>query len=165
MRFSRKQYWSGLPSPPPGDLPNPGVKPTSLTSPGGFFTSRAFATSGSLVQNGTRRKSQPTCHGGHRCPTSPPTGCWHGRPQLGAPQLSGPPRQPLPVQPISAPSSFQSSLPSQGVQSLKQPTWAPLHLPSEGDPTKVSFAPTPHTTPCTTCSVRAGRDQAPPNLI
>ena len=27
--FSRQEHWSGLPFPPPGDLPNPGVKPTS----------------------------------------------------------------------------------------------------------------------------------------
>lgn len=57
------------------------------------------------------------------------------------------------------------SLSSQGVQSLTQPAWAPLHLPSEGDPTKVSSAPTPHTTHCTTSSVRAGRDQAPPSKL
>ena len=29
MRFSRQEYWSGLPCPPPGDLPNPGIKPVS----------------------------------------------------------------------------------------------------------------------------------------
>ena len=41
MGFSRQEYWSGLPCPPPGDLPNPGIKPTSLMSPalaGRFFT-------------------------------------------------------------------------------------------------------------------------------
>ena len=41
MGFSRKEYWSGLPRPPPEDLPNPGIKPTSFMSPalvGGFFT-------------------------------------------------------------------------------------------------------------------------------
>ena len=41
MGFSRQEYWSGLPSPPPGDLPDPGMKPASLRSPalaGGFFT-------------------------------------------------------------------------------------------------------------------------------
>ena len=32
MGFSRQEYWSGLPCPPPGDLPNPGIKPTSFTS-------------------------------------------------------------------------------------------------------------------------------------
>ena len=30
MGFSRQEYWSGLPCPPPGDLPNPGIE---LTSP------------------------------------------------------------------------------------------------------------------------------------
>ena len=42
MGFSRQGYWSGLPSPPPGDLPNPGIKPTSpalLAS--GFFSTGA----------------------------------------------------------------------------------------------------------------------------
>ena len=29
--FSRQKYWSGLPYPPPGDLPNPGIKPRSPT--------------------------------------------------------------------------------------------------------------------------------------
>ena len=33
MGFCRHEYWSGLPCPPPGDLPNPGTGPTSLTSP------------------------------------------------------------------------------------------------------------------------------------
>ena len=41
MEFSRQEYWNGLPFPPPGDLPNPGIKPVSLESPalaGRFFT-------------------------------------------------------------------------------------------------------------------------------
>ena len=41
MGFSRQESWSGLPCPPPGDLPHPGTEPTSLTSPAlasGFFT-------------------------------------------------------------------------------------------------------------------------------
>ena len=33
MGFSRQEYWRGLPCLPPGDLPNPGIKPASLTSP------------------------------------------------------------------------------------------------------------------------------------
>ena len=44
MGFSRQEYWSGLPFPPPGDLPDPGIKPMSLTSPalaGGIFTTSA----------------------------------------------------------------------------------------------------------------------------
>ena len=42
MGFSRQEYWGGLPCPLPGDLPDPGIKPVSLTSPslgGSFFTS------------------------------------------------------------------------------------------------------------------------------
>ena len=31
MGFSRQEYWSGLPCPPPGDLSNPGVEPASST--------------------------------------------------------------------------------------------------------------------------------------
>ena len=29
MEFSRQEYWSGLPGPPPGDLPDEGIKPGS----------------------------------------------------------------------------------------------------------------------------------------
>ena len=32
MEFSRQEYWSELPSPPLGDLPNPGIEPVSLKS-------------------------------------------------------------------------------------------------------------------------------------
>ena len=32
MRFSRQELWSGVPFHPPGDLPDPGIKPTSLRS-------------------------------------------------------------------------------------------------------------------------------------
>ena len=41
MEFSRQECWSSLPFPPAGDLPNPGMEPTSPESPslaGGFFT-------------------------------------------------------------------------------------------------------------------------------
>ena len=41
MEFYRQEYWSGLPFPSPGDLPDPGIEPASLVSPalaGGFFT-------------------------------------------------------------------------------------------------------------------------------
>ena len=41
MDFSSQEYWNRLPFPPPGDLPNPGIEPSSLSSPalaGGFFT-------------------------------------------------------------------------------------------------------------------------------
>ena len=41
MGFSKQEYWSGLPCPPPGDIPDPGIKPMSLMFPalaGRFFT-------------------------------------------------------------------------------------------------------------------------------
>ena len=44
MGFSRQEHWSGLPCPPPGHLPNTGVKPTSLMCPAvadRFFTTGA----------------------------------------------------------------------------------------------------------------------------
>ena len=42
MGFSRQEYWSELPFPSPGDVPDPEIKPSSPASPalaGGFFTS------------------------------------------------------------------------------------------------------------------------------
>ena len=36
--FSREEYWSGLPCPPPGDLPNSGIEPSSPCIAGRFFT-------------------------------------------------------------------------------------------------------------------------------
>ena len=49
MGCSRQEYWSGLPCPPPSDLPNPGIEPVSLTPPalaGRFFTSSATYVAG-----------------------------------------------------------------------------------------------------------------------
>ena len=42
MGFPRQEYWNGLPFPAPGDLSNPGIKPTSLLSP--TLTDRFFTT-------------------------------------------------------------------------------------------------------------------------
>ena len=47
MEFSQHEYWSGLPCLPPGDLPDPGIKPVTLTSSvlaGKFFTISATFT-------------------------------------------------------------------------------------------------------------------------
>ena len=44
MGFFKQKYWSGLPCPPPGDLPDPGIELESLMSPalaGRFFTTSA----------------------------------------------------------------------------------------------------------------------------
>ena len=44
MGFLRQEYWSGLPFPSPGDLPDLGIEPASPVSPalagGGFFTTK-----------------------------------------------------------------------------------------------------------------------------
>ena len=51
MGFSRQDYWSGLPCPPSGDLPDPRIEPESLTSPvlaGRFFTNSATRETHSL---------------------------------------------------------------------------------------------------------------------
>ena len=44
--FSRQEHWSGLPCPPPGDLPNPGIEPTHLTS---AFTTAATWEAGQCL--------------------------------------------------------------------------------------------------------------------
>ena len=44
MEFSRQEYWSGLPFPSPGELPDPEIQPASLMPPGSagyFFTASA----------------------------------------------------------------------------------------------------------------------------
>ena len=59
-RFSRQEYWSGLPCSPPGDLLDPGIEPVSLVSPalvGGFFT----LVSPGKLHNITEYPSDPVC--------------------------------------------------------------------------------------------------------
>ena len=46
MGLSRQEHWIGLPFPPPGDLPDPGVEPESLASP----TGRLFTYLGSPLE-------------------------------------------------------------------------------------------------------------------
>ena len=56
--LSRQEYWSGLPCPLPGDLPNPGIEPVSFIVPalaGGFFT-----TSTILLEGNQKRGLNPT---------------------------------------------------------------------------------------------------------
>ena len=40
MGFSRQEHWSGLPFPPPMEIPNPGIKPVSPALACGFFTTK-----------------------------------------------------------------------------------------------------------------------------
>ena len=56
MGILQARYWNALPCPPPGDLPNPGTDPTSLTSPaltGRFFTTRATWEAQCIGQSST----------------------------------------------------------------------------------------------------------------
>ena len=54
--FSRREYWSGLLYLPPGDLPNPGIKPTSVKSPA--LVGRVFTTA--LLGKPCSYKRDPT---------------------------------------------------------------------------------------------------------
>ena len=71
MGFSRQEYWSGLPFPSPGDLPNPGIKLTSFASPalaGRFFTTEQVNNGNPLryscLENSVDRGAwQATVHG------------------------------------------------------------------------------------------------------
>ena len=66
MRFSRQESCSGLPCPPPGDLPHPGTEPQSLTSPalaGRFFITLATWEAHPWVKWSEVAQSCPTlCH-------------------------------------------------------------------------------------------------------
>ena len=44
MGFSRQEYWSGFPFPPPGDLLHPGIEPTSPVLGDGFLTPSHLAS-------------------------------------------------------------------------------------------------------------------------
>ena len=61
MGFSRQEYWSGLPWPPPGELPDPGMESASLQSPalsGGFFTTHATWKALFQVEHITKKKKK-----------------------------------------------------------------------------------------------------------
>ena len=64
--FPRQEYWSGLPCPPPGDLPDPGIEPSSPSSPAlarGFFAASATREALELLGPGTppHRHPPPNC--------------------------------------------------------------------------------------------------------
>ena len=54
MGFPRQEYWSGLLFPSPGDLPDPGMEPASLTSP--VLAGRLFTTSATYRLTALYRK-------------------------------------------------------------------------------------------------------------
>ena len=51
MVFSRQEYWSGLPFPSPGDLPDPGIKPRSPALEADALTSEPPGKRLSLIRN------------------------------------------------------------------------------------------------------------------
>ena len=51
MEFYRQECWSGLSFPPPGDLPNPGIKPVSPVLAGVFFTTEPPGKPSNLRNN------------------------------------------------------------------------------------------------------------------
>ena len=55
MGFSRQEYWSGLPFPSPGDLPNPGIEPRSSLE-GGFPGHWCYLGSPYAIVRGQKRK-------------------------------------------------------------------------------------------------------------
>ena len=68
--FPRQEYWNELPSPLPGNLPDPGIKPTSLMSPalaGSFFTTNGNPLQCSCLENpGTGESGGLLSLGSHR---------------------------------------------------------------------------------------------------
>ena len=60
MGFSRQEYWSGVPFPSPGDLPNPGIKPRSPAFQADAFTSELPGKPGSVYsQRISLKKNYP----------------------------------------------------------------------------------------------------------
>ena len=62
MGLSRQEYWSGLPFPSPGDIPNPGIEAESLISPalaGGFFITSAYSPNFPINNSGTLLSINP----------------------------------------------------------------------------------------------------------
>ena len=95
MRFSRQEYWSGLPFPTPWDLPNPGIEPSSLSSPAladGFFTtSTTWETPENSDTHGKRYIPAPGPLGtpGFECCFG--SGIFHGDPSAETPVGHSPP--------------------------------------------------------------------------
>ena len=64
--LSRQEYWNGLPCPPPGDLPYPGIEPPSLMSPAladGFFTTNTTSHWFIIKEWNTETARGKTCLG------------------------------------------------------------------------------------------------------
>ena len=78
MGFSRQEYWSGLPFPPPGDLPNPGIEPGSPALKADALPSELPRLSTSICKHASHKKAsnsdtpvQSTHHFTFSLPPSP----------------------------------------------------------------------------------------------
>ena len=60
MGFSRQEYWSGLPCPPPGELPDPRIKPVSPVAPALQADSLPLSHQGSLKLSVNQLQSCPS---------------------------------------------------------------------------------------------------------
>ena len=54
--FSMREYWSGLPFPPPGNLPNPGIESVSPALAGRFFTTKPLGSLTDYMQKAKKRE-------------------------------------------------------------------------------------------------------------
>ena len=81
MRFSRQEYWHGQPFPSPGDLPDPGIKPTSPASQADFLPSEPPGKPTQRGQFSSVAQSCPTLrpqglpHASLPCPSPIPGAC------------------------------------------------------------------------------------------
>ena len=66
MEFPRQEYWSGLPRPSLGDLPNPGIEPVSPALASGFFTTEPLGKPEILLATATfpGGGKEPACNAG-----------------------------------------------------------------------------------------------------
>ena len=79
MGFSRQEYWSGLPCPSPGDLPNPGIEPTSpALQVDSLFQISSFQFSHSVTSNSL--PPHEIQHSRLPCPPPAPGACSNSRP-------------------------------------------------------------------------------------
>ena len=78
--FPRQKYWSGLPFPSPGDLPDPGIEPASPALAGRFFTTeppgKPTCSPGPMEITGEVQRRSPG-----ECLEEGAVGTWLGQPQ------------------------------------------------------------------------------------
>ena len=84
MGFFRQEYWSGLPCPPPGDLPDPGMEPASPSLVDGFFTTEPSGNPISSVWGSHKLLSFL-----HNAEWETSTSTWRQENQFGAPSFQG----------------------------------------------------------------------------